>query len=213
MRALALSLVLALVPAAVAAQPEPAAAPPAVAAMLETLAASADQPSAYEASVALHVRLRVFPFIRMTLHGTSMFKRPGLYRFVFRGVPVVAKAFSDMKYDLGDPARWPERYAVTLAPQSTAQRPVLRLTPKTPVLVKALDVTIDPERGHILHAVWSRNDGGTIALTQTFAAGPAGRAVVTRQDATIDLPRMKASLAAEYADFRTDTTLATFENR
>lgn len=175
---------------------------PSVPVVLASLAAAAEQPEEYKASVALHVRLRVFPFIRMTLHGDSWYKRPGLYRFVFRGVPLIARAFSDMKYDLGDPAHWPDRYEIAFAPQSTAAAPVLRLTPKSPVLVKSLDVALDPARGRILKATWSRSDGGTITLVQTYAP-VAGHAYVAKQSATIDLPRMKADLVAEYADFTT----------
>src|SRR6202048_3853900 len=70
---------------------------PTVSAVLATLAASPDQPTEYKASVALHVRMRVFPFIRLTLHGDSWYKRPGLYRVVCRGVPLGALAFSDME--------------------------------------------------------------------------------------------------------------------
>src|ERR1700694_6134348 len=109
---------------------------PPVSAVLATLAASPEQPGEYKASVALHVRMRGFPFIRTTLHGDSWYKRPGLYRFVFRGVPVIARAFSDMKYDLGDPAHWPDKYEIAFAPHSTAAEPVLRLTPKRPVIVQ-----------------------------------------------------------------------------
>ena len=175
---------------------------PTVPAVLAALAASPEQPEEYKASVSLHVRMRVFPFIRMTLHGDSWYKRPGLYRFVFRGVPLVARAFSDMKYDLGDPAHWPDRYEIAFAPESTAAAPVLRLTPKAPVLVKTLDVSLDPARGRILKAVWSRSDGGVITLVQTYAP-VAGHAFVSKQTATINLPRMKADLEAEYADFNT----------
>jgi hypothetical protein len=99
--------------------------------VLAALAAAPDPPEEYKASVSLHVRMRVFPFIRLTLHGDSWYKRPGLYRFVFRGVPLIARAFSDMKYDLGDPAHWPDRYEIAFAPDSTAAAPVLRLTPKS----------------------------------------------------------------------------------
>jgi hypothetical protein len=182
---------------------------PSVSAVLATLAASPEQPSEYKASVALHVRMRVFPFIRMTLHGDSWYKRPGLYRFVFRGVPIIAKAFSDMKYDLGDPAHWPERYEIAFAPDSTAAAPVLRLTPKSPVLVKTLDVALDPARGRILKAIWSRSDGGVITLVQTYAP-VAGHQFVAKQMATINLPRMKADLEAEYADFNpTEASIGT----
>jgi hypothetical protein len=175
---------------------------PTVPSVLAALAAAPEQPEEYKASVSLHVRMRVFPFIRMTLHGDSWYKRPGLYRFVFRGVPIIARAFSDMKYDLGDPAHWPDRYEIAFAPNSTADAPVLRLTPKSPVMVKSLDVALDPAHGRILKAVWSRGDGGVITLVQTYAP-VAGHAFVAKQTATINLPRMKADLEAEYADFNT----------
>ena len=196
MRTVLLAALLVLAPCSVRAD-EPAT----VNAVLATLAASPDQPGAYKASVALHVRMRVFPFIHLTLHGDSWYRRPGLYRFVFRGVPLIAKAFSDMKYDLGDPARWPERYEIAFAPGSAETSPVLRLTPKNAGLVKALDVAVDPAHGRILRAVWSRTDGGAITLTQTYVPFADGHAVVAKQLATINLPRMKAELEADYADF------------
>jgi len=196
MRTVLLAALLVLAPC-----PVVAADAPSVTSVLAALGASPDQPDAYKASVALHVRLRVFPFIRLTLHGDSWYRRPGLYRFVFRGVPFVAKAFSDMKYDLGDPARWPERYAVAFAPESTDAAPVLRLTPKTAGLVRTLDVAVDPARGRILRATWTRNDGGAIVLVQTYVPSGDGHAVVAKQVATINLPRMKAELEADYADF------------
>ncbi len=195
MRTVLLAALLVLAPYTAAADEAPS-----VPAVLAELAASPDQPGEYKASVALHVRMRVFPFIHMTLHGDSWYKRPGLYRFVFRGVPIVARAFSDMKYDLGDPAHWPDRYEIAFAPHSTAAAPVLRLTPKSPVMVKQLEVALDPAHGRILKAVWSRGDGGTITLVQTYKP-VEGHAYVAQQAATINLPRMKAELVADYSDF------------
>ena len=191
------ALLLVLIPFSAAAQDGPP-----IPAVLSALAASTEQPQEYKASVALHVKMRVFPFIHLTLHGDSWYKRPGIYRFVFRGVPAIARAFSDMKYDLGNPAQWPERYQIAFAPQSTANAPVLRLTPKSPVLVKYLDVTLDAARGRIDKATWTRSDGGVITLVQTYAP-VAGHEFVQKQTATINLPRMKADLEAEYADFNT----------
>jgi hypothetical protein len=198
MRTVLLAAVLALAPCAAAAQDAPNLAT--VPAVLAALSAAPEQHEEYKASVALRVRMRVFPFIRVTLHGDSWYRRPGLYRFVFRGVPLIARAFSDMKYDLGDPARWPERYDIAMAPQSTPAEPVLRLVPKSPLMVKTLDVAVDPAHGRIVKAVWSRNDGGVITLLQTYAP-ISGHAYVAKQTAKIDLPRMKADLEAEYTDF------------
>jgi hypothetical protein len=198
MRTVLLAALLALAPCAAAAEDAPSLT--SVPAVLAALSSAPEQNEEYKASVALHVRLRVFPFIRVTLHGDSWYRRPGLYRFVFRGVPLIARAFSDMKYDLGDPARWPERYDIAFAPQSTPAVPVLRLVPKSPVMVRTLDVAVDPAHGRIVKAVWSRNDGGVITLLQTYAP-ISGHAYVSKQTAKIDLPRMKADLEAEYADF------------
>jgi hypothetical protein len=198
MRTVLLAALLALAPCAAAGQDAPSLAT--VPSALAALSSAPELHEEYKASVALRVRLRVFPFIRVTLHGDSWYRRPGLYRFVFRGVPLIARAFSDMKYDLGDPARWPERYDIAFAPQSTPAAPVLRMVPKSPVMVKMLDVAIDPAHGRIVKAVWSRNDGGVITLVQTYAP-IAGHAYVAKQTATIELPRMKADLEAEYADF------------
>ncbi len=178
---------------------------PPVSSVLAQLHASPGEAEEYKASVALHVRLRMFPFIHMTLHGDSWYRRPGLYRFVFRGVPLIARAFSDSRYDLGDPMRWPDRYEIGYAPGSSVAEPVLRLVPKTAALVKYLDVAVDPVHGRIVKATWSRNDGGVITLVQTFMP-MAGHQFVAKQTATIDLPRMKAEVVAEYADF--DTTEA-----
>ena len=197
MRAMLLTALLVLVPCTAVAQEAPT-----LPSVLAALSDATEQPEAYKANVSLHVRLRVFPFIRMTLHGDSWYKRPGLYRFVFRGVPLIARAFSDMKYDLGDPAHWSDRYDIAFAPDSNASEPVLRLTPKSAVQVKWMDVTVDPVRGRILKATWARNDGGTITLVQTYAP-LAGHTFVARQNAKIQLPRMKADLDAEYSDFTT----------
>ncbi|MBV9440158.1 MAG: hypothetical protein JOZ24_09225 [Candidatus Eremiobacteraeota bacterium] len=213
MRTLLLAALFAFAPVAAAGEPPAPAAIP-VATVLSALAASSDQPVAYKASVALHLRMRVFPFISMTLHGDSWYKRPGLYRFVFRGVPLIARAFSDMKYDLGDPARWTERYDVAYAPGSTAAAPILRLVPKNALLVRWLDVAVEPQRGRILRAVWTRSDGGTIALVQTYAPGGPLHDVVAKQIATIDLPRMKAELEADYDGFTNDAAqVGAIENR
>ncbi|GAC1414765.1 MAG: hypothetical protein NVSMB5_03100 [Candidatus Velthaea sp.] len=173
---------------------------PSLIAVLARLAADPETPREYHANVSLHVRLRIFPFIRLTLHGNSSYRRPGIYHFVFRGVPKVAEKFNDLNYDLGDPTKWPDRYDIAFAPQSTPSEPVVRLTPRVHGLVKTLDVAIDMAKGHMTKATWSRYDGGTITLAQTYAP-VSGAEIVAKQDATIDIPHMRADVSADYADF------------
>ena len=170
------------------------------------MAADPRTPDAYSADVKLHVKMRVFPFISITLHGNTSYKRPGLYHFVFRGVPKVAEKFDDLRYDLGNPLAWHDRYDIAYAPSSTPESPVLRLTPKFPGgMVAHLDVTTDALSGRLLKAVWARHDGGNITLVQTYAA-VGGTDIVSHQTASIDIPHMRAELTADYAGFTVETT-------
>lgn len=195
----AIPMIAALLTCGAAAQVEMAGTP-SLETVLSRLSDDPVTPREYTANVNLHVKLRVFPFIRLTLHGNSSYRRPGLYHFVFRGVPKAAEKFNDLNYDLGDAKKWPDRYDIAFAPQSTPAEPVVRLTPKTRGMVRSLDVAVDMTKGHMTRATWTRNDGGTIVLVQRYT--PVGdRELVAQQAATIDIPHMKAELSADYDHF------------
>ncbi|MDQ6827119.1 MAG: hypothetical protein M3Z14_07980 [Candidatus Eremiobacteraeota bacterium] len=174
---------------------------PALAAVMQKLVDDPTTPAQYSAAVKLHVKLRIFPFISLTLKGNSVYKRPGLYHFVFRGVPKAVEHFSDLAYDLGNPNSWVQKYTISLlTPPSAGVDPVLRLIPKRHGMVKALDVAVNMEKGHIMKAVWSRFDGGTISLAQHYNT-VGTHELVREQNATIDIPHMKAELVADYSAF------------
>ncbi|MDP9110470.1 MAG: hypothetical protein M3M96_02390 [Candidatus Eremiobacteraeota bacterium] len=174
---------------------------PELASLLSRIAHDPSVPPKYTADVKLHVHLRVFPWISITLHGNEAYKHPGIYRFIFRGVPKAANRFSDLAYDLGDSSTWPARFDISLlGAQTSGADPVIRLLPKKRGLVKTLDVTIDQARGHILRAVWNRFDGGTITLVQHYET-LGTHDFVSKQDAAINIPGMKADLVAEYSGF------------
>jgi hypothetical protein len=154
-------------------------------------------PDGYVANVELHVKLHSFPFIGLTVHGNSTYQRPGQYHYQLQNLPRIAAKFDDLRYDLGDPTAWPLKYDVIMAPRSTDDVPVLRLTPKHPGQVTMLEIETDPKHARLLKATWTRKDGGTIVLTQSYSAiGPDD--VVTAQHATIDIPHMHAELTATY---------------
>ncbi len=164
-------------------------------------------PDGYSADVELHVKLHSFPFIGITVHGSSSYRKPGFYHFQLQNLPRIASKFDDLRYDLGDPLAWSEKYDVAIAPASTDDAPVLRLTPKKAGgLVTSLDIETDPKYGRLLKATWKRHDGGTIVLTQTYAALGAGD-VVTQQHATIDIPHMRAEVTATYRNVTLDTPM------
>jgi hypothetical protein len=177
--------------------------------VLARLASDPRTPDAYSANVDLRVKLRTFPFLGLAVHGTSSFRRPGFYHFQLDNLPKIAAKFDDLNYDLGDPMSWPQRFDVSLAPQSTDDIPVLRLTPKKRGLVRMLDIETDAKGARILKATWTRYDGGRIVLVQTYAAFGAAD-VVTGQHATIDIPHVRADVSADYTNVALDApTFAT----
>jgi hypothetical protein len=182
--------------------------------VLADLAAYPRTPEGYSAHVELHVKLHSFPFIGLTVHGTSSFRRPGLYHYQLTNLPRIASKFDDLRYDLGDPTSWETRYDITMAPASTDDAPILRLTPKKSAgMVAYLDIQTDAKHGRMLKATWTRHDGGTIVLTQTYATlGSAD--VVTAQHATFDIPHMRAEMTATYTNLVLETpTIATVNDR
>jgi len=186
---------------------------PAPAIVLARLSTDPRTPQGYSAQLELHVKLHSFPFIGLTVHGTSSYRKPGLYHYQLQNLPRVAAKFDDLHYDLGDPETWSTRYDIDMAPGSSEDAPVLRLTPKHPGMVTYLDIVTDAKTGRMLKATWKRRDGGTIVLTQTYA--PVGSAdVVTQQHATIDIPHMRAELTATYSNVAIDTPMfATVNDR
>jgi hypothetical protein len=173
--------------------------------VLARLSSDPRTPEGYSGKLELHVKMRSFPFIGLTVHGTSSYRKPGLYHYQLQNLPRIASKFDDLRYDLGDPTSWGTRYDIAMAPQSTDEVPVLRLTPKkADGQVAYLDIETDAKHARMLKATWTRHDGGTIVLTQTYAAlGSAD--VVTQQHAAIDIPHFRAELTATYTDLTIDT--------
>jgi hypothetical protein len=162
--------------------------------------------------VRLHVHLRVFPWLSLTLQGSEVYKHPGFYHFVFRGVPKAAEHFSDMAYDVGDPSAWPQKYDISYLEASNTGQSVLRLVPKTHGNVKALDVTVDPEKARLEKWVWSRTDGGTISVTQRYELVRT-HDVVSQQEAAIRIPHMAADLSATYSNFALKESVASADRQ
>jgi hypothetical protein len=206
--ALAAALLLAAGPACAqdAVSAATAGAGPAPAVVLARLADDPHTPEGYSATLELHAKLRSFPFIGLTVHGTSSYRKPGLYHYQLQNLPRIAAKFDDLHYDLGDPTSWAQRYDIAMAPESSDDAPILRLTPKKPGLVMYLDIETDAKRARMLKATWKRHDGGTIVLTQSYTA--VGFAdVVTQQHATIDIPHMRADVTATYTNIAVDSPM------
>ncbi|HXP94229.1 MAG TPA: hypothetical protein VN905_12240 [Candidatus Binatia bacterium] len=185
---------------AVRAQDEAGPLPVQVAAVLDRLAADPLTPPSYAAAVTLRVKLRMFPFISLTLNGNSTYERPGQYKFSFHGFPLVARQFEKMDFNLGDPKVWPEKYDVALQPCAADGDTVLRLTPKSSKIVRYIQLEVDPQKGHINRAQWSRYDNGTLALTQRFKTVGSNE-MVSEAQVQVAIGAIKANLNIDFANF------------
>jgi hypothetical protein len=174
-------------------------------AILQKLASNPAVPNQYTANVQLHLHMRYFPWISRTVSGSEVYKHPGFYQFVFRDAPKALDQLSGLEADLADPSGWPQRYDVSLlvAPAPGVD-PVVRLSPKVRRLVKTLDITVNTAKAHIDKAVWTRFDGGTIAMTQKYGT-VAAHEVVSEQDAAVRIPSMSADVTALYSNFALDS--------
>lgn len=188
---------------------EPSVTVVAAAPVLARLASDPRASGSFSADLELHIKMRTFPFVGLTVKGTSDYRRPGQYHYQLRNLPIIASKFNELRYDLGDPVSWAVKYDISMAPESTDDVPVLRLTPKHPKLITQLDIVTDATRGRILKATWKRRDGGTIVVTQTYAIVDAAD-VVTEQHGMVDIPHFRADVSAVYTNVRLETaTIAT----
>lgn len=182
------------------AQTGPPAPPDEVTALLDRLSANPLTPASYSAAVTMRVKLRTFPFVSLTLRGSSTYARPGSYTFAFHGFPVIARQFERMNFDLGDPKEWPKTFDVSLRSQAPNGDAVLRLTPRASKIVRYVDVEVDANKGHLRRAVWSRFDNGTFVLVEHYAN--VGKSeVCTNAQAQVAISAIRANLNIEFADF------------
>lgn len=181
------------------AQDTEAAESPSAVAVLDRLANDTLTPNAYSAAVKLHAKLHTFPFVSMTMRGTTNYQHPGVYKFKFSGFPLVARQFEKLNFDLGDPKAWPERYDVSLVrgDETTA---IVRLTPKSSKIVRYIDLTVDSRKGQIRKAQWSRYDNGTLTLQQRYVA-VGNNEMVSHLDAQVAIGAIRASLDVDFSDF------------
>src|SRR5258708_6884357 len=64
--------------------------------LVNAVAARAAPVSGYSADISLHVAMHSFPFIRMTIAGSTTYRQPAHYTVSMHTLPVIAKAFQSV---------------------------------------------------------------------------------------------------------------------
>lgn len=165
--------------------------------------------SSYEGRLHVEIRLASFPFIRTHLDATTYYKRPANYEVVFDRVPALAKGFDKMFADVGDPAGWERRFAITYAGEQAFRGHTdlaLRMVQRVRGMIDHETVLIDPSAWAIDSIRYDYYNGGHITMTQTFRV-VGGYSMLAEQDAEIAIPFARAVAHGVYTDYRTNVAL------
>jgi anti-anti-sigma regulatory factor len=198
-----------LAAAAFAGAPASAQTDPAALGIVQNVIAKNAGLRSFEATVAVDIHLRSFPYLSEHLDGTTYFKGPDNYEVVFRKVPSVARGFDKLYSDIDDPSSWPRRFDLSLVGEKTTSGHrdlIVRLVQKVRGMIDHEDVAIDPVAWRIDAMEWHYYNGGVIAMSQTFE-DVGGFTVLAAQHATIHIPYVHAGADAVYTDYKTNVAI------
>jgi hypothetical protein len=165
--------------------------------------------SSYQGRLHVDIHLNSFPFLRTHLDATTYYKRPANYEVVFDRIPSMAKGFDKMFADVGDPAGWERRFAITYVGEQPFQGRtdlVLRMVQRVRGMIDHETVLVDPRAWAIDSIRYDYYNGGHITMTQTFR-DVGGYSMLAEQDAEIAIPFARAVAHGVYTDYRTNVAL------
>jgi len=165
--------------------------------------------SSYQGRMHVDLRMTSFPFIRQHLDGTAYYKKPSNYEVVFDKVPALAKGFDKMFADVGDPANWEKRFAVTYQGEhdfNGRKDLELRLVQRVRGMIDHETVLVDPSSWTIDSIRYDYYNGGHITMTQTFRE-VGGYSMLSEQNAEIAIPYAKAVAHGTYSDYKTNVAV------
>jgi outer membrane biogenesis lipoprotein LolB len=195
--------------AAQAATSTPAPTPTDANSVVKAVSQRMDAVAAYQAHVRVALRMHSFPFLAADLDGTTTYQRPGHYTVTFNSVPALASAFQKVSGDIGDPAAWPQKYAIAIDTQTPADpnEVVLRLTEKVRGQIDHALAYVDTTNNTVKRMDWFYYSGGHIAMNQHFAP-ESGVLLVDHQTADINMPGYRASADAVFDGYNVKVSMA-----
>jgi len=165
--------------------------------------------TSYQSRLHVDLRLTTFPFFRQHLDGATYFKRPNNYEVDFDHVPSYAAGFEKLYSDVGDPSAWEKRFVMSyVGTQEFENRKdiELRLVQRVRGQIDHEIVLVDPNAWTIDKLEYHYYNGGTIAMTQHFSP-IAGYHVIVSQDASIDIPHVRAVAHGTYDEYKTNVAV------
>jgi hypothetical protein len=166
--------------------------------------------SSYQSRLHVDVRLFSFPYIGQHLDGSTYFKRPASYEVVFDHVPSYARGFEKLYSDVGDPAKWDQRFVISYQGQAAFENRtdiVLHMVQRVRGMIDHETVMIDPNAWTIDQIRYDYYNGGVITMTQHFAT-VGGYTMLSAQTADIKIPHVRAVANGTYTDYQTNVAIS-----
>jgi hypothetical protein len=166
--------------------------------------------SSYQSRLHVDIRLISFPYIGQHLDGSTYFKRPANYEVVFDRVPSYARGFEKLYSDVGDPANWEQRFAISyegLAPFEKRSDIALHMVQRVRGMIDHETVLIDPSAWTIDQIRYDYYNGGVVTMTQHFAS-VGGYTMLSSQRAEIKIPHVRAVANGTYTDYQTNVAIS-----
>ena len=158
--------------------------------------------ASYSADISLHVALHSFPFLRLSVGGSTSYQQPGQYAVSLRTLPAIAHALHDVSGDAGDPNVWAHRFDIATDP--TAQVPAglvaLRMTQKIHGRIDHIEAYVDTATLTVCRMEWYYDDGGHIFVDDHYAM-VGSVLMVDHQDAEIEMPGVRASASSDISNY------------
>jgi hypothetical protein len=167
---------------------------------------AADNVHSYTASVHADIAMHSFPFLSPSLDGTYYHKEPSKNKIVFTsGLPFIAREFSKVYPEVESPARWFEKYYVSVEGGDGSDT-MLKLVPRKHGRIDHIDAKIDDKTADVLELRWNYNDGGYATLDQTYSV-IEGHRLVTQQTGHFEVPHYNADLKSTFSAFKINANI------
>jgi hypothetical protein len=165
--------------------------------------------SSFQGRLHVDIRLISFPFLREHLDATTFYQRPSNYEVVFDKLPSYARGFEKLYTDIGDPADWERRFAITPAGEAMFDNHrdiALRLVQRVRGMIDHETVLVDPATWTIDQIRYDYYNGGSITMSQSFRQVD-GYSLLVSQRADIAIPHVRAVAYGTYTDYQTNVAL------
>lgn len=140
--------------------------------ILKKMAAQQSGLTSYQVPVDFDIHFHKIIWLHQHLTGVRYFKRPDKAALVMNAVPAEAKAFQHIYEGLGTPETWPDKYVITMLPQTTYNgAPVFELqgVPRKVGNVDHVILDVAADNYTPVRARWFYRNGGKAEMLVTEA--------------------------------------------